>query len=171
MITVEHTKEDLSRAYIQAISAKAGVILSIKDRSHDYGIDGSFHEVFISNGQRYENGTVLDFQLKATSRDVIKEDGLSFPLDARMVNFLKYRADRPNTVPAILIVLVLPPHPESWLELSEDELVIRKCCYWTSISSSTTNIYSATVKIPKEQMLTPGELQRLLERTSVGQFV
>jgi hypothetical protein len=36
MLTIQHTEEDLSRAYVQAIAAKAGVNLSMKDRSHDY---------------------------------------------------------------------------------------------------------------------------------------
>ncbi|MFI5344058.1 MAG: hypothetical protein ACHQUC_07550, partial [Chlamydiales bacterium] len=45
MLMDEHRKEDFSRAYILAVAAKAGVIVSINDRNHDYGIDGSFHQV------------------------------------------------------------------------------------------------------------------------------
>ena len=45
MLTIQHIQEDLSRAYIQAVAAKAGVNLSLGTQAHDYGVDGTFHQV------------------------------------------------------------------------------------------------------------------------------
>jgi hypothetical protein len=56
MLTEEHGKEDLSRAYVQAVGARAGIIVSLNRRGHDYGIDGSFHQVSILDGNRVESG-------------------------------------------------------------------------------------------------------------------
>lgn len=40
MITPQHMEEDLSRAYVQAVAARAGVLLSMNGAAHDYGVDG-----------------------------------------------------------------------------------------------------------------------------------
>ena len=37
MLIQEHIKEDLSRSYVQAVGAMAGVIVDM-NRGHDYGI-------------------------------------------------------------------------------------------------------------------------------------
>jgi hypothetical protein len=166
MLTEEHSKEDLSRAYVQAVGAKAGVIVSLKDRSHDYGIDGSFHEVSILNGRRVESGTTLDFQLKATTSIHIREDFVCHHLDASTVNLLASRSNRAYATPAILIILSLPSLPDEWLQLSEKELILRNCCYWSFISSLTANLYSATVQIPRGQLFTPEALNNLLRKVS-----
>lgn len=172
MILEEHIKEDLSRAYVLAVGAKAGAIVSIKDRSHDYGIDGTFYEVDITGKQRFETGTVLDFQLKATTRAIFQDDFVSYSLESRAFNLLSHRSRRPYSAPAILILLALPSESEKWLEISEKELVLRSCCYWAIISSiKTTNIFSVTVKIPRSQVLTSEALKTLLRKTSTRELV
>lgn len=169
MLTDEHRKEDFSRAYVLAVAAKSGVIVSINDRNHDYGIDGSFHQVSIIDGRRVESGVNIDFQLKATSRDIIKEEYVSFTVDANTNNSLALRQGKPHCSPVILIVLCMPPEPEEWLKLSEDELILRKCCYWSKISSFTSNLNSCIIEIPRSQMFTPEALEQLLGKITVGQ--
>jgi hypothetical protein len=168
MLTEEHRKEDLSRAYIQAVSAKAGVIVSLKDRSHDYGIDGSFHNVSLLNGQRFESGITLDFQLKATTGISLHGDYVHYQLDAKTIHLLGSRVNRAYATRAILIVLSLPAQSDEWFQLSEKELILKNCCYWSFISSLTTNLYSATQKIPRSQLFTPEALNDLLINVSKG---
>ena len=171
MLTQEHSKEGLSRAYVLAIAAKAGAAVSINDRCHDYGVDGSFHHVTSINGRRFESGATVDFQLKATSLDIVREDFISFPMDARTTNCWAERHNRPHSNPLILIVLCLPSQPEEWLQLSENELVLRKCCYWSTISTFTSNLRTCMIEIPRTQMFTPETLQQMLGKVSERQFV
>jgi hypothetical protein len=49
-MTDQHKEEALSRAFVHAIAARAGAIVSIWD--FDYGIDGSFHEIAIIDGSK-----------------------------------------------------------------------------------------------------------------------
>lgn len=167
MLTEEHIKEGLSRSYVQAVSAIAGVIVDL-NRGHDYGIDGSFHEVLAADNQRVESGITLDFQLKATTRILFKEDRVHYSLDARTNNLLARRSQYKHLTQAILIILSLPDQYENWLQLSEQELVLKNCCYWSSISSLTTNIYTATIKIPRSQVFTPDALSGLLNKVAHG---
>jgi hypothetical protein len=171
MLTEEHCKEDLSRAYIQAVAAIAGVIVSVNSRSHDYGVDGSFHEVSLLNGRRVESGITLDFQLKASTCIDIRDDFVSFKLDADTINLLAARVNNPCATSAILIVLSLPKESQEWLKLSEEELVLKNCCYWSHISSLTNNLYTATQKISRDQLFTPKALNNLLEQLSKRVFI
>jgi len=166
MLTSEHRKEDLSRAYVQAVGAVAGVIVNINGRGHDYGVDGSFHEVTLLNGRRAESGVSLDFQLKATTRLEIYDDLVVFDLDSNTINTLAHRANRPCAKSAILIVLSMPLEPNEWLQLSERELVLKNCCYWSYVSSLTNNLYTAKHKIPRKQIFTPVVLSDLLEKVA-----
>jgi hypothetical protein len=65
MITIQHTKEALSRAYILAVAGKAGHNL-VLERTFDYSVDGSFRQVEHSGSRRRETGFALDFQAKAS---------------------------------------------------------------------------------------------------------
>lgn len=164
MLTEEHAKEGLSRAYVQAVASQAGVIVSLKERSQDYGIDGSFHEVLIIKGRRRESGATLDFQLKATHRASLQDDFVVCNIDADTVNLLARRSSQPQLTQAILIICCLPVEKEQRLEISEREMSLRKCCYWCFISELTTNSHSATVRIPRSQVFSPEALTSLLKK-------
>ena len=64
MITEQHREEHLSRAYIQAVTAKAGHIF--EPPTCDYGVDGTVHHVENRDGRRDRSGFSIDIQAKAT---------------------------------------------------------------------------------------------------------
>jgi hypothetical protein len=66
MMTGQHIEEGLSRAYVMAVAARAGV--NINWREFDYGVDGTFCRVSNRNGRLTEDGVALDYQLKASTR-------------------------------------------------------------------------------------------------------
>jgi hypothetical protein len=170
MITQEHTKEGLSRAYLQAVAAMAGMNISNGCRSHDYGIDGSFHEVCIVNGKRVDSGFSIEFQLKATSLLRVDSEHIKYDLDADTQRCLVNRAGKPRATPGILIVYDLPKPTEEWLESSVENMILRRCCYWVAPKwEPTTNISTVTIEIPKNQILTHAALQELMKKISNGE--
>lgn len=170
VITQEHTKEGLSRAYVQAIAAKAGLNISNGSRSHDYGIDGAFHEVSFVNGKRVDSGFSLEFQLKATCSLRADGDYLKYDLDADTHRCLANRASKPRATPVILIVLDLPKTSEEWLESSVENMILRHCSYWVFPRwAPTTNTSSVTIEIPNQQALTHTALQELMRKISNGE--
>src|ERR1700693_19270 len=108
MITEEHRKENLSRAYIQAVAARAGVNININTRAHDYGIDGDFHQVSHIKRKRVETGIGLHFQLKSTTQFSKKPEHVHYSWEASTYNALAHRVNHPRATPAILLVLCLP---------------------------------------------------------------
>ncbi len=170
MLTQEHQKEGLSRAYVQAVAAVAGINISVGNRSHDYGVDGAFHEVSFVNGKRVDSGFSLEFQLKSSSFLKDAGDSFKYALDADTHHCLVKRASKLRATPAILILLALPELLKDWLELSEENLILRHCCYWVAPTwTPTNNTSSVTIDIPKKQTLTPEVLQELMKKISKGE--
>ena len=170
MITTQHIEEDLSRAYVQAIAAKAGLNLSIRDRQHDYGIDGTFRQVSYSGGTREESGFILDFQLKASINAVIGSDYIKYDLDSKAYNSFLERAQKKHTSQVILILLVLPKDREDWMALTEEQLVLKRCCYWTTIQGgATSNAQSKRISIPRSNLLTPEKVMVLMQALENGE--
>lgn len=169
MITEEHKKESLSRAFVQAIAAKAHLSVRINDRSHDYGIDGAFHKIAIINQRRVEQGLALEFQLKATTDFVKNNESIKYDLDVNAFNMLADRVQKPYVTPAILILLCLPKNQEDWFSLSENELVLKNCCYWACIDmQKSSNKRTVTIEIPRKQTLSPQAINRMFDLLEQG---
>jgi len=63
-------------------------------------------------------------------------------------------------MPCILVLCCLPKEENSWLKVNEDELVIKKCCYYHFIDGKETkNSSSQRIKIPRTQLLTPESIK------------
>lgn len=168
MITSQHIEEDLSRAYIQAVVAKAGAILAL-DRAHDYAIDGTVRQVRYVNGKRKESGFHLDFQLKSCKNVVLTADEARYDLDVDTYNYLVERHAAKYTNKVLLILLALHEAEAEWLSLSEEQLVVKKCCYWISLSGAlSNNKETRRVTIPRANLLTPEKLNELLTIVEEG---
>ena len=72
----------------------------------------------------------------------------------------------------ILVVLFLPQDAGRWLELTEDQLVLRRCAYWASLRGApeATANTGVTVKLPKAQVFNPERLTEIMRRLSRRDF-
>ena len=178
MLTTQHIQEDLSRAYIQAVAARAGVNLSLGAQAHDYGVDGVFHQVTIrtqTDGQgkprrrRLNSGFNLEFQCKASKDWHDEPDAIVYDLEVKAYNDLVQRSATRNATPLILILMCLPTDEADWLYLTEHQLLLRKCCYWHRLTGyETDNQESKRIRIPKVQMLDPMAVTTLLTQVEQG---
>ncbi|MBT9588267.1 DUF4365 domain-containing protein [bacterium] len=169
-ITENHQKEALSIAYVEAISARAGVNIAFAAR-HDYGIDGSFRPVVIVGNQRCETGHHLNFQLKATTRWTVEGDHVLYPMEVRTYNHLVRIASELGACPTVLLLLCLPDGPDNWLSHSSDQLILRRCCYYLRLQGSeSSNTDNVTVRIPTHQHLSPESLLSLVEQMRLGKL-
>jgi Domain of unknown function (DUF4365) len=169
-ITQQHQEELLSLAYIIAVSSRAGVLFNEKLR-HDYGIDGTFEKVGKLNGSYFPEGYPLDVQLKASINIAIDDSCVSYQLDANAHNNLLTRSNKPRATPCILVLLCLPRDPQHWLELSEEQFLLRQCSYWAKLKGElTSNTETKTIKIPRENQFTPLALIELLDLVEQGKF-
>jgi hypothetical protein len=66
--------------------------------------------------------------------------------------------------PRLLVVVVLPKDPTSWLSIAHSELILRRCGYWINLAGQapTENASGQTVHLPTAQIFDPQTLARLM---------
>ncbi len=125
MITDQHMKEGMSRAYALAVGYKAGMNCSV-GFEFDYKVDGTYREVeILPNNKMSDSGWSIDFQLKASKNITVKEEYITYDLDADAYNDL-VKKDR--GMPRILILMKLPDDNEDWLHITEENTIFKRLC-------------------------------------------
>ena len=143
ILTDNDRKAELSFAYLAALAAYAGYTCQRGPQPDVASVDAT-----IRSGDAI--GTQFDVQLKATSAPDQGTDGLRFRLSRK--NHHDLVADR--MTPLMLIVLELPPADADWLECTLEHVVMRRCCWWTSLSGrDPTEGETKTIVIPQEQRI------------------
>jgi len=166
MLPTQTIEELISMSYVSAVIASSG--FAPNTIAKDYGVDLEVRRIGKHGSKRVDLGVMLEFQLKASINWEAKDSYVIFDLEADAYNRLVFRRDNAST-PCILILCCLPKEESSWLNVCEEELVIRKCCYYHFIDGKeTTNISSIRIKIPRIQLLTPKSIHELIERIFGG---
>lgn len=152
-------EEALSRAYVQAVAAGAGYVVATMDFDRD-GIDCE-----IKAGGRMRPS--LGIQLKATiGLGEVVNGSYHYPL--RRLNYDLLR--EPTQTPRLLVVLTLPGDEDEWLNISEAELVMRRCAYWVSLAEApeSDNKTSVTVHLPEHNRFDVEGLVALMDQSRTG---
>lgn len=158
-------KEEFSYAYVRVVASVAGYAVELKSRPMDNaGIDLTI----VVPG---ELETVLfpkfDAQVKCTSSlDVFQNPKvIKFPLKVKNYNKLIHKNP---LVPQILIVVVVPREIKGWINISEEETLMKKCGYWISLKGMppTENSDNITVEIPRINLFTPSTLSLIMKKIS-----
>lgn len=154
-MTANMQKSRLSLSYIEAVASHAG--FGVDEPKVDYdSVDGTLKADF---GKRPR----IEFQAKATSQDVVREDYIHFSLPVKTYNDLRIEAINPR----ILIVLLMPQASDEWLEQTQSALCIRKCAYWMSLKgrSETSNASNITVRLPLSNVFNVEQLTDMMQKT------
>jgi hypothetical protein len=109
----------------------------------------------------------INGQLK-TTRQVLRESKgrISYSLDSKQYN--KYI--QPSRVDFLLLLFVLPEDSEKWLELTPQELILRKCCYWTSLKGAPPSAgANVTVYFLEKNLFDVDQLRAILAKLSTGE--
>jgi len=165
MITTAHRMESLSRAYLQAIAAQAGLNYGL--HAYDYGVDITLREVEQIGGIYSDSGRAIDVQLKSTTTAIETDDEFKYDLDVRTYDHLRDEYTRANR---ILVLLLLPSTESEWIEQSHASLSLRRCAYWLNLRGSKAVESASTVRVhlPKSNILSAQALQQLIARPVGG---
>jgi Domain of unknown function (DUF4365) len=161
-----HRQEALSRAYIQAVTARCGMSCSFRD--FDYGIDVTLHEITRRENRYVETGFNLDIQAKSTINAIVEEQQIKYDLEVKAYDDLR---DTEVGTPRILVVLCLPPPEGLWMAMTDAELVLRRCAYWLSLRGwdATTNQDTVRVPIPRANRFWVEGLQGIMRQIRAGE--
>jgi hypothetical protein len=161
MISTQHIEESLSLSYVNAVVSKTGQVFNVINR--DYGVDGSVRRIDSINGKLIDMGAVFDCQLKASKNWSENETEIIYDIKADAYNRLVIRREN-STLPCYLILLCLPKDKKDWLCITENELILKRSCYYYQMPDERTkNTSSVRVKIPKKNLFDCGAVNILLE--------
>ena len=148
----------LCELYVNAVATISGYTVAKGNLDKD-GVD-----VTISAGGEYR--PKLDIQCKATFNLEWAGNSASFPLPIRNYDLLRCAVQTPR----LLVVLDLPKLATDWLTIGADELILRKCAYWLSLSGAaeSTNSTSKNVTLPAENRFDADALRVLMEQSRIG---
>ena len=167
-LTKNDIESELSYAYLHAVASNIGASCFVSSRSLDgNGIDASITAwgPFPKGG--YLEEITIHIQLKATIVVPVEQNGY-FSYFLKGIN--RYEDLRADTisVPRILVVLFLPDNANDWLNVSPEELILKKCAYWISLrgSDASTNKNGETVYLPKTQIMNNDNLMEIFGKVS-----
>ena len=128
MLPRNQRQEALSRAYVRAIAARAGMVCGTTEG--DYGFDMFIRSVQTDGHRYHDDGAQLDLQLKSTIQAEIRETEVAYDLEVRAYDLLR----QPRVARRRILVLLALPEDEGdgWCQ-SEDELILRHCAYWIDL--------------------------------------
>ena len=166
MLIRSHRQEALSRAYIQAIAVRCG--LSCSFRAFDYGIDVTVHLIQQRRNRYFETGFNLDIQAKSPFRATVTDENVLYDVEVKSYNDLR---DPEVGTPRILVLLVQPEAETTWTEMTEEQLMLRRCAYWLSLRGQplTKNANTIRVSIPRANWFSVEALQGIMERLRNGE--
>ena len=151
--------EQFSEAYVAAVASVAGCTVEWH-RKQQFGVDGTL--------ARPETATAVplpkvDFELKCTSQDCVRETFVSFALDVAKYDLLRLSG---LLVPRILVVVVVPSDVGDWAQHDENSLVIKRCGYWLSLRDlpAAGTHSTKTVHLPRTQVLDPAGVDGIMNR-------
>lgn len=149
-------QERFGDAFLMAIASAAGCTLA-KPETDDDSVDWTL-------SCRLPRRPKIDVQMKTTSAVEFGSDPtVSYPLKKK--NYVELTLTD-LVVPRILVLVTVPGSIEQWLSLIPEQLVLRRAAYWISLAGypPRNNTTSVTVDIPRENLLTPGAIERMMQK-------
>jgi hypothetical protein len=126
-------QENLSFSYLHAITSSAGGICSATSRGEDNrGKDARL--TFTTDG--IITNVDIDVQLKSVRTKLTVNNGkISHSISTDQ--YKKYT--QKSTTPLLFVLFCLPENKEEWLTFTQEELILKKCAYWTGLQCAPSN--------------------------------
>jgi hypothetical protein len=157
-------KADFGQAYVRAIAHAAGYFVQEANRAVDNdGVD-------LTLLSRDPTGSVrsprLDVQLKTTACAGTADP---FPVDLPIKNYTEL-SDIRLQVPRVLVVVAVPTDPATWVDATDERLLVRHCGYWHSLhgQTQTTNTTTARVLIARDNRFDVAAVKAIMDRVKNG---
>ena len=158
-VPMQDIEEALSVSYVSAIVAMSGYTFNTIDR--DFGVDCEVRRVMTYGSKRIDCGACYDLQLKATVNWELKDDHIIYDMRAEAYNKIVIR-NRNSSTSCFLVLMCLPKEESEWMSISEQELKLRKCCYFYYLKGDeTSNSSGIRIRIPISNILSPEAIEQL----------
>jgi len=162
-MTREKRMEELSRAYVHAVAARANCACEHTSVDID-SVDMTIKAAGLAEPACLRSPAV-EIQLKATATSGHPAESLALRIPRKNYDDLRVE----TAIPRLLVVLHLPEQENEWVELTHEHMISRRCAYWASllgVAEIETDQDRVTVHIPTGQRFTPDSLTDIMRRAS-----
>lgn len=163
-MSLKDLQSEFGIAYVRAIAHAAGYYTQESNRLADGdGVDLTVFHRGVGGAVRSPR---LDLQIKTTA-GTVTQDPIPYDLDVKNHNEL---ISAEWQVPRALVLVVVPPQPDPWVEASEEQLILRRCGYWLSLrgQAATANTTTQRVSLPRAQVFHVQPLRDIMARIQAG---
>jgi hypothetical protein len=159
-LSISHAQEQFSKAFVLAVAALAGC--SAAEPAPD--VDDIDWTLSCRLAPRRPK---LDLQVKSWTHDAGTPDAVHYPLKRKSYDGLILTN---LLTPRVLVLVLVPPHPETWLSVSPEQLVLRRCAFWCSLAGmpDSENESSVTVQVPRANLFDVAAVTRLMRAINEG---
>lgn len=159
-LSISHAQEQFSKAFVLAVAALAGCSAAEPHPDVD-SIDWTL------SCRLPPRRPKLDLQVKSATSDAGSADAIHYALKRKNYDDLILTD---LLTPRLLVVVIVPPQPETWLSVSPRQLVLRRCAYWVSLAGlpSTQNETSVTIHVPRANLLDVTAVTKLMLAINEG---
>jgi len=163
-IDINNLKAEFGAAYLRAVAHAAGFFVQESHRMLD--ADGVDYLIFRRGKQGQRRAPKVAVQLKTTSR---LPAAAELVVDLSVKNYDELR-DEDSMLPRILVVVVVPEDAAQWLQTSEEQLVMRRCGYWSFLRGAPAkdNTSSVRVKISRDALFNVEQLRAQMDLVARG---
>lgn len=156
-----HTKEQYSIAFVHALATRA--------RCKIDGVQVDDEQVDLTIRQKASHLSYdrvgVDVQLKCTSQDVVRPDGLHFNISRKQYDGLRSR----GIFKKILVALAVDVEFDNWMQLTLDDLLMRGSAYWVLMDGMPPiATESTTLILPSKNRFNVDQLLEMLQRIGSG---
>lgn len=148
-----------------------------------YGVDAILKPFKPHKNDKIPLGTDIHIQLKGVANKTTWEDindtNKSFiSFSECKISYFEHRLYMEQT-PFYLVLFVLPKYEDNleedeitnnWLDITENELTLKKCAYFYKIEynkkPTATKDGKCTIRIPKKNLLTPESLRKIIDEAN-----
>ena len=165
-LTSQNRQEDLSKAYIFAVAAKAGCDCGLPGQ-HDVGEDLQITPIIRKENRLSKSGMPIYIQAKASYDFEIENDCIKYDLKVKNYNQL---VDNDRCIPLILVLYCMPREQDEWLYICESNTILKHCGYWISLAgrSPSDNDSTERIRIPRNQIFNESSLKEILVKIQDG---
>lgn len=159
-LSLTSAQEQFSKAFVIAVASLAGCSVA-EPRPDDDSIDWTL------SCRLKPRRPKLDLQVKSTGTGPEANKAIHYKLKRKNYDDL-ILSDL--LTPRFLLLVIVPPSPESWLTATPDALVLRHAAYWHSLRGlpGTANESTVTVQVPRANLFDVTALTGLMRRINEG---
>jgi hypothetical protein len=157
-------KADFGQAYVRAIAHAAGYFVQEANRAVDN--DGVDLTLLLRDPTGSVRSPRLDVQLKTTACAGTADP---IPVDLPNKNYEEL-IDTRLQVPRILVVVAVPTDSATWVDATDDRLLVRHCGYWHSLRGQpqTTNATTTRVSIARSNRFDVAAVKAIMDQVKQG---